>query len=100
MSAPVKRAVRELVAKEERFDPKSVGWKSREPQPDDVLIHVRFHPSADIAAVIGERPEHVSPKDWYTLLRREVPDCYQGFAGGRGFFRIPRSTYDALVNKL
>jgi hypothetical protein len=100
MSALTKRTVRELVAKEEKFEAKGSEWKAREPQPDDVLIHVRFHPNSDMAAVIGERPEHVSPAEWYKLLRLQVPDCYQVFAGGRGFFRIPRKTYDAIVSKL
>ena len=97
MSALAKRVIQEPVVQEPVvYQPVA----KQTAKPDDVLIHVRFHPNADIASVAGECPEHISPKDWYTLLRREAPDCYQTFAGGRGFFRIPRSTFNAIVSNL
>jgi hypothetical protein len=75
-------------------------WQKFEPAPDDVIIHIRFHPNADVAWMGVEPPEHVSWKDLYTHLRMEAYDYYRGLAGGRGFFRIPRATYDAIVSKL
>jgi hypothetical protein len=44
MSALAKCAVRQLVAKEERFEAKPGAWKSRESQPGDVLIHILISP--------------------------------------------------------
>jgi hypothetical protein len=97
MSALAKRVVQEPVIQE----PVVYDRVAKETaKSDDVLIHVRFHPNADIASMAGECPEHISPKDWYTLLHKEAPGCYQAFAGGRGFFRIPRSTFNAIVSKL
>ncbi len=82
MSALAKRAVR-LVA------------EAKEP---DVLIHVRFHPNADIA-MIDKQPEHLTPHQWFTRLCEGASRHYLGLAGGRGFFRIPQSTFDAIMAK-
>jgi hypothetical protein len=79
---------------EQKFEPKFAS------APDDVLIHIRFHPNADIASISVEPPKHLNWKDLYTHLRMEAADYYRGLAGGRGFFRIPRATYDAIVSKL
>ena len=84
MSALAKRAVRVAVAAE-----------AKEPE---VLIHLRFNPSGDVTT-IGEKPEHLSVYDWYKLLRMEAYDYYRALAGGRGFFRIPQSTFDAIRAK-
>jgi hypothetical protein len=65
---------------------------------NDVLIHVRFHPSADIAA-IDERPQHLSNFDWFKRLCEGAAQHYQTFAGGRGLFRIPRPTFEAIASK-
>ncbi len=64
--------------------------------PDDVLVHVRFHPSAEIM-LIGELPARLSARDWYNHLLANASQHYQVFAGGRGFFRIPRPEFDAIV---
>jgi hypothetical protein len=71
-----------------------------EERPDDVLIHIRFHPNADVAWIGVEPPAHISWKDLYVHLRMEAADHYRGLIGGRGFFRIPRAKYDAIVSKL
>jgi hypothetical protein len=64
----------------------------------DVLIHVSFHPNADVATV-GEQPGHLRPQAWFNLLCEGALDHYRGLAGGRGFFRIPKSTFDAILAK-
>jgi hypothetical protein len=102
MSALVNRVVRQPVSEAPKSKPTTEGaYEPKfEPRPDDVLIHIRFHPNADIASVSVEPPEHISLKDLYTHLRMEAYDYYRGLAGGRGFFRIPRATYDAIISKL
>ena len=67
-------------------------------KPDEVLIHVRFHPNADIFS-IDKCPEQVSSRDWFNRLREAAPETYQVLAGGRGFFRIPRSRFEAIVSQ-
>jgi hypothetical protein len=65
---------------------------------DDVLVHVRYHPNADVAT-IGECPDHLTPQQWLGHLWRAVPGLYLGLSGGRGFFRIPRDTFEAIRAK-
>lgn len=67
-------------------------------QPDDVLIHVRFLPSAEIFS-IDARPDAMSARDWFERLYMGAPQHYQVRAGGRGFFRIPRLTFEALATR-
>ena len=67
-------------------------------KPDDVLIHVRFHPNAQIFT-IDSRPEHISPQDWFYLLCYAAPQQYQVFAGGRGFFRMRRGHFEAILSQ-
>jgi hypothetical protein len=67
-----------------------------EEKPDNVLINVRFMPSGDIFSIDG-LPEQVPPKVWYEHLLMNAPEHYQTLAGGRGFFRIPRPSYEALL---
>jgi hypothetical protein len=74
---------------------REVAVKAKEPE---VLVHLRFHPNADIAT-IGEKPEHLTPHQWYTLLCEGAYDHYRGLAGGRGCFSIPRSKFDAIRAK-
>jgi hypothetical protein len=62
----------------------------------EVLIHVRFHPNADVAT-IGEQPGHLKPQAWFNLLCAGALSHYRGLAGGRGFFRIPKSTFNAIA---
>ncbi len=65
-------------------------------EPSEVLIHVRFWPSAEIFTIDG-RPEAMTDRDWFNLLYMGVPEHYQTLANGRGFFRIPRPTFDQLT---
>jgi hypothetical protein len=67
-----------------------------ETRASDVLIHVRFTPSADIF-FIDAVPAHSSPKQWLNRLLAGASDYYQTLAGGRGFFRIPRDRFDAII---
>lgn len=62
---------------------------------DDVLIHVRFSPNADVFT-IDRCPEGVAPKAWFERLYRGAAPYYQTLANGRGFFRIPREAFEAL----
>jgi len=66
------------------------------PAHQDVLIHVRFFPNSEINS-IGEKPAHLSAKEWYERLLDMARPHYQTFAGGRGFFRIPRDRFDAIL---
>lgn len=62
---------------------------------DDILIHVRFAPNADILT-IDRLPEGKSQKDWFEQLYANTSSHYQTFANGRGFFRIPAEVFAAL----
>jgi len=64
----------------------------------DVLIHVRYTPSADIFS-IDALPAHMSPREWLNSLLAGYSDLYQTFAGGRGFFRIPRDRFDRISTR-
>lgn len=68
------------------------------PQPDNVLIHVRFHPNAEIFT-IDARPEHLTAREWFNRLYMGVPQHYQTFANGRGFFRIPQPIFEVLLSQ-
>lgn len=65
---------------------------------DDVLIHVRFHPNADVNT-IDRCPEHLTRQNWFYHLCYSAPQNYQVFAGGRGFFRMQRDVFEAALNK-
>ncbi|MGC2776028.1 MAG: hypothetical protein WA418_10385 [Bradyrhizobium sp.] len=62
----------------------------------DVLIHVRFFPNSDINS-IGEKPAGLTANQWYERLLQLARPHYQTFAGGRGFFRIPRPCFEAIL---
>jgi hypothetical protein len=80
-------------------EPKSALPAGRgEAKCDDVLIHVRFHPNAEVNT-IDQCPEHLSRDDWYYRLRIALPQNYQVFAGGRGFLRIERSCFEAALSE-
>ncbi len=64
-------------------------------QEEDVLLHVRFAPNAEIST-IDRRPPDLTAREWYERLLKAASQHYATFAGGRGFFRIPRSTFDAI----
>ncbi|HEY8337186.1 MAG TPA: hypothetical protein VIQ05_25600 [Tardiphaga sp.] len=65
---------------------------------NDVLIHVRFKPDADVFT-IDARPDNVEPRDWFNRLYAAASQHYQVLAGGRGFFRIPRDTFQAIATQ-
>jgi uncharacterized protein (DUF58 family) len=64
----------------------------------EVLIHVRFHPNAQVNT-IDKCPEGLSGQDWFYRLRTAATQHYQTFAGGRGVFRMPRSTFEAILSQ-
>jgi hypothetical protein len=106
MSTPAQHVIPQPVSEKSESEVKSQpkpevkSQPKSEASPDDVLIHIRFHPNADIAWIGAEPPAHVSPQDLYIRLRMEAYDYYRGLAGGRGFFRIPRAVYDDIVSKM
>ncbi|WP_316175419.1 MULTISPECIES: hypothetical protein [unclassified Bradyrhizobium] len=63
---------------------------------EEVLIHVRFFPNSDINS-IGEKPASLTANEWYERLLDMARPHYQTFAGGRGFFRIPRPCFEAIL---
>ena len=67
--------------------------------PDEVLVHVRFHPNAEIFS-IGEKPDRLSEREWFKYLLDTASPYYQVFAGGRGFFRIPRASFETILEGL
>ncbi|GEM_PF-3098874 len=69
-----------------------------EAKSDEVLIHVRFHPNAEVNT-IDQCPEHLTRKDWFYRLCYGAPQNYQTFAGGRGFFRLKKSCFEAILNQ-
>ena len=68
-------------------------------QDDMVLVHVRFHPNSEISA-IGEKPAALSERAWFKHLLDVASPHYQVFAGGRGFFRIPRPQFEDILKSL
>lgn len=66
---------------------------------EEVLIHVRFLASAEIFTIDG-KPGSLSPREWFNKLYMGVPQYYRTLANGRGFFRIPRPAFDALVSDI
>lgn len=62
---------------------------------DDVLIHVRFSPNAEVFT-IDRLPEGESPKAWFERLYLKGAPYYQTLSNGRGFFRIPADVFAAL----
>ena len=61
----------------------------------NVIIHVRFAPNAAVVE-ISERPESLSPQDWFNCLSDKAGSAYQALSGGRGVFRLTRGKIDAL----
>ncbi|MFG1320953.1 hypothetical protein [Xanthobacter autotrophicus] len=59
---------------------------------DDVLIHVRFSPSAEVLT-IDRLPEGVAPKAWFERLFLSAAPYYRTLSNGRGFFRIPAEAF-------
>jgi hypothetical protein len=63
---------------------------------DEVLIHVRHLPSAEVMT-IDRCPPQLSGQEWRDLLISAAPEYYQTFVGARGFFRLPRPVFDAIL---
>ncbi|MGA7805870.1 hypothetical protein [Bradyrhizobium sp.] len=61
----------------------------------NVIIHARFAPNGTVVE-IGERPQGLTPQEWFEFLSTKAGDAYQSLAGGRGVFRLTRSSVDAL----
>jgi hypothetical protein len=66
-----------------------------EDKRDDVLIHVRFAPNAEVFT-IDQLPPGLTGREWFERLTKAASQHYATFAGGRGFFRIPRSTFEGI----
>jgi hypothetical protein len=68
-------------------------------QADEVLVHVRFLPNAEIFS-IDEKPQSMSAREWLNLLLEGASPHYQALAGGRGFFRIPRAGFETILGRV
>jgi hypothetical protein len=66
-----------------------------EDKHDDVFIHVRFAPNAEVVT-IDQLPPGLTGREWLERLTKAASQHYATFAGGRGFFRIPRSTFEGI----
>ena len=64
-------------------------------EPQKVIIHLRAAPDGTIVE-IGERPQRLTPHEWYNYLRLNAIDAYQTYSGARGVFRLERARLDAL----
>lgn len=60
-----------------------------------VIIHLRAAPNGAIVE-IGERPQGLSPQEWFNFLSLNAGDAYQVYSGARGVFRLDRARLDAL----
>ncbi len=59
------------------------------------LIHVRFAPDGTVFE-IGERPDGLTPEQWFSRLSEKCGTQFQALSGGRGLFRIDPETVQAL----
>jgi len=62
---------------------------------DRVMIHVKFAPDGSVVD-IGERPEALSPQQWFDALCKHTAGGYQPLAGGRALYQLPRTEIDSL----
>jgi hypothetical protein len=62
----------------------------------EVLIHVRFRPDGNVFT-IDLKPNNTNENEWYTYLLERASAHYSTLAGGRGFFRLPRDRYEAIL---
>jgi hypothetical protein len=60
-----------------------------------ILIHVRFAPDGFVEE-IGEKPDTISPQEWFKRLNDKAGDVFQPLAGGRGVFRVESERLAAL----
>ncbi|QSR89469.1 hypothetical protein [Methylacidiphilum caldifontis] len=52
------------------------------------ILHVRFGPDGQVME-IAERPQHMTPQQWFSFLWGKAGDKFQALSGGRGIFRLP-----------
>jgi hypothetical protein len=64
-----------------------------------VIIHARFAPNGTVVE-IGERPQGLTPQQWFDVLSDKAANAYQSLAGGRVVFRLTRSAVDALKQEI
>ncbi len=64
-------------------------------ETQNIVLHARFAPNGTVVE-ISERPQGLSPQDWFNFLSDKAGDVYQTLAGGRGVFRLTRAELDAL----
>ncbi len=60
-----------------------------------VIIHARFAPNGTVVE-ISERPDALTPQDWFDFLSDKAGNAYQALAGGRGVFRLTKAEAEAL----
>ncbi|WP_454631803.1 hypothetical protein [Bradyrhizobium cenepequi] len=60
-----------------------------------VIIHARFAPNGTVVE-ISERPDSLTPQQWFNFLSHNAGSVYQVLAGGRGVFRLTRAQLDGL----
>ena len=63
---------------------------------EDILIHIRYLASGAVMT-IDRLPPQLTAQEWRDRLLEQAGEYYQTFAGARGFFRLPRRVYDALL---
>jgi hypothetical protein len=62
---------------------------------DKVVLHGRFAPDG-VVVEMGERPEPLTPQQWFNYLSDKAADAYRTLAGARIVFTLPRERLDAL----
>jgi hypothetical protein len=65
----------------------------------EVVINVRFQPNG-LVNTINQRPDRLSPQEWFDFLCRAAPLAYQPLSGGRGAFRIASDDFDVVLRNL
>ncbi len=61
----------------------------------DIVIHGRYAQDGTILE-IGERPDGVSPQQWFNLLCVKIPEAAKPLAGGRIIFRVSAPELETL----
>lgn len=62
---------------------------------DIVVVHGRFAPNGSVLE-LAERPETLSPQEWFNFLSVKASDAYKTLAGSRIVFRLSRERLNAL----
>ncbi len=64
-------------------------------ETETTMIHARFAPNGTVVE-ISQRPNGLTPQEWFNLLSDKAGDTYQAFSGGRGVFRVPPTQLETL----